>query len=81
MVIAMLFPIDLPTTLTSKKLYWSQWMTMDSHLWYAGKCLTTDSPGGIKSRFAAFASFHGVNPPTTSDFKLNDFTEHRVGKR
>lgn len=44
MVIAMLFPIDLPTTLTSKKLYWSQWMTMDSHLWYAGKCLTTDSP-------------------------------------
>ena len=36
----------------------------------AGKCLTTGSPGEIKSSFVAFASFPGVNPPTMNDFRL-----------
>lgn len=43
--------------------------------WYAGRCLTTCSHLKKKKSFfkgliITFANYHGVNSPTTADFRL-----------
>lgn len=39
--------------------------------WYAGKCVTTGSPGDRITSFVAFSSFYGINTPTKiANFKL-----------
>lgn len=49
----------------------SLYPTPDKAQWWAGKCLTSGSPGGRNSWYTAFSDFLGVNTPMMANFRIS----------
>lgn len=48
--------------------------------WYAGKCVSTGSPGDRITSLVAFSSFYGINTPNMAIQATNmaSLNEHKV---